>query len=298
MLVDAGADPQIADKNGRTPQSMMADAAKDANGDLRDAAKDGEVEKLHDALTKGADLETTDGERKTPLLIAAEKGHWEVIQILIEMGADLEAKDVDGSTAFMLAEKNEHANLAELLQRTDLLAALRRPADGANEFYGCETRAYRNEKDGGETEEKREFYALEMDTVKQFLIDSMMVVGFELKKEEGDTFEGHRVYRYLGGGGTGGERFYASLENFQRKGVTGTLVTARTRKTRFIGRARQRVFTRSILDQVNCLSELLSVAQPGSDDEGSANDSGRPLCPGWDPGYGEVEALPVFQGRD
>jgi ankyrin repeat protein len=106
-LLEGGADPNIADRHGRTP--------------LHAAAEAGELDLVRKLVSKGANLnartETKDtpdsilftlaGEQ-TPLLIAAKYDHPDIMRALIAAGADTRLKAQDGTTLFLAAAGSGH----------------------------------------------------------------------------------------------------------------------------------------------------------------------------------------------
>ena len=67
-------------------------------GSIHEAAKDGNIEAVKQAIADGADVNARDGLYGTPLHEAAWKGHKEIAELLITKGADVNAKD-DGGLA-------------------------------------------------------------------------------------------------------------------------------------------------------------------------------------------------------
>lgn len=111
LLLDAGADPNLANRYGMTPLiqasfngnseiiSMLLDAGANTNtrtpegGDaLLNAAKSGAVTGVQALLAAGANINTRDGYLfQTPLMWAAASNQHEIVRILIENGADMDA---------------------------------------------------------------------------------------------------------------------------------------------------------------------------------------------------------------
>ncbi|XP_066982864.1 ankyrin repeat domain-containing protein 50-like isoform X2 [Macrobrachium rosenbergii] len=132
LLIDAGADVDHEDDNGYTAlmkvinpyansnvdsKNVMCDVLLNANanpdvpapplwGPLHLAASDVGltyiVKKLIDA---GANVNRTDNDGKTPMMVAAERGHT-VLDILADAGADVNQQDYKGNTAMIYNIKN------------------------------------------------------------------------------------------------------------------------------------------------------------------------------------------------
>ncbi|MAM21981.1 MAG: hypothetical protein CL390_08725 [Acidiferrobacteraceae bacterium] len=73
-------------------------------GTLRKACKKGDIEAVKQHLAAGADVDTKDKDRGTPLHDAAWKGQKEIAELLIAAGADVNAKVKRGFTPLDLAE--------------------------------------------------------------------------------------------------------------------------------------------------------------------------------------------------
>ncbi len=92
------------------------------DGALIQAAKDGNIEALNQAIDDGADINTKDDGGQTPLHFAADSGHREIAELLIAKGADVNAKDGGlvpplhfESTPLHSAVGGNHKEVAELL---------------------------------------------------------------------------------------------------------------------------------------------------------------------------------------
>jgi len=70
---------------------------------LWDAALDGDLPKLRKLLKAGIDPNIGNGERMTPLFVAAVHGRAEAVKMLLDHGANPNLVDVDGTAALQLA---------------------------------------------------------------------------------------------------------------------------------------------------------------------------------------------------
>jgi len=65
---------------------------------------------------KRVDVNATDKDGKTPLILAATNDHFSIVKSLIEAGADLNMKDKEGRTALDCAKGKGLENILELLK--------------------------------------------------------------------------------------------------------------------------------------------------------------------------------------
>lgn len=78
----------------------MSDAEADAA--LVRAARSGDADAAAVAIREGADLETRDSRRRTPLLLAAAGDHTTVARLLVDLGADPDALDERHDSAWLV----------------------------------------------------------------------------------------------------------------------------------------------------------------------------------------------------
>ena len=82
--------------------------------DLYRAAKEGDLDKVHQLLDSGADVDqATWG--ATPLYIASEHGHKDVCALLLDRGADVNQTHTYGWTPLLGASLNGHEDICKLL---------------------------------------------------------------------------------------------------------------------------------------------------------------------------------------
>ena len=88
-------------------------------GELHDAARKGDTDKVASLIAAGTNPNETDGENATALYIAAGWGRTEVVQLLLELGADplVRAKTPYGSkgAAIHVASQRGHIDVVEAL---------------------------------------------------------------------------------------------------------------------------------------------------------------------------------------
>ena len=83
--------------------------------DLNQAAVDGELDRVKELVSGGADVNSKNRMGMTPLVVAALNNRTAVCEFLIANGADLNAKDGQGRTALYLAVERGNKDLIELL---------------------------------------------------------------------------------------------------------------------------------------------------------------------------------------
>jgi ankyrin repeat protein len=93
FLLDAGANPNLANELGRTP--------------LHGAIQSRNDETVRLLLSHGADPNAGDREGITPLMIASKYGLAEQVELLLEKGADPDIRDGNGETALLHAMAND-----------------------------------------------------------------------------------------------------------------------------------------------------------------------------------------------
>ena len=83
--------------------------------DIREAARQGNIEAVKQYLADGVDVNAKDDWGKTPLHSTAEMRRKEIAELLIANGAEVNAKDSWGITPLHYATANDHKETVELL---------------------------------------------------------------------------------------------------------------------------------------------------------------------------------------
>ena len=88
----------------------------EADRALFDAAKEGNIEAVKQALNDGADVDSKDEAGETSLNVTARKGHTGIAELLIAKGADVNAKEkMLDEAPLHLAARYGHSETVELL---------------------------------------------------------------------------------------------------------------------------------------------------------------------------------------
>ncbi len=134
-LIDAGADVNAKDPEGKSPLHWVAGATPDVIAELlangaNVTAKDkydrtplhfvsatGSVESVMLLLEAGADVNARTANDWTPIHGAAKFGMPENVEVLLEAGADASAKTEMGETAFQMAQGNQNMNETAVLEK-------------------------------------------------------------------------------------------------------------------------------------------------------------------------------------
>ncbi|MGQ1909781.1 ankyrin repeat domain-containing protein [Marinifilum sp. RC60d5] len=82
---------------------------------IMQSALDGKMETVKEALENGFDVNFTDSNKRTPLMLAAYNGHFDIVKLLIENGADLNNIDNVNRTALMYASTGSFERTVGLL---------------------------------------------------------------------------------------------------------------------------------------------------------------------------------------
>jgi len=104
LLLSMGVDVNVAFSQVQRPKK-----------DLNQAAVDGELDRVKELVSGGADVNSKNRMGMTPLVVAAMNSRTAVCEFLAANGADLNARDGQGRTALYLAVDRGNKELIELL---------------------------------------------------------------------------------------------------------------------------------------------------------------------------------------
>jgi ankyrin repeat protein len=105
------------DKAERSASPKRSAADPSASRDLLEGACSGDADVIRSAIKRGADLETRDSDRRTPLLLAATGDHVEAAEVLVEAGADPDALDQQHDTPWLVTGVTGSAAMARTLAK-------------------------------------------------------------------------------------------------------------------------------------------------------------------------------------
>lgn len=95
--------------------NCLAQEVSSRDGQLLEAAKNGNVGAVAALLKAGAAIGAKDTTGRTPLHLAASGGHQATARTLLDSGADINAEDNDGHTPLDAAVANGHTGMAKFL---------------------------------------------------------------------------------------------------------------------------------------------------------------------------------------
>jgi len=117
MLLDKGANPSLAIKNGGTPLMLAAGGgpARAQEEEVVDkAGRADPIEVMKMIADAGADINAVNDQQNTALHLAAQRGSDKIVQYLINRGAKLDLKNKQGKTPAEVAPKRTAELIAKL----------------------------------------------------------------------------------------------------------------------------------------------------------------------------------------
>ncbi|PBD16151.1 ankyrin repeat domain-containing protein [Wolbachia endosymbiont of Drosophila subpulchrella] len=122
--MDKGANVDAEDENGDTPLDLATTqdirTLLQNTDELLKAAGSGDIQEVNSLINKGANVNATDQDGKTPLHWAAVKGHEEVVEALLKVnGINVNATDQGGKTPLHLAARDNNKEIVEALLKVN-----------------------------------------------------------------------------------------------------------------------------------------------------------------------------------
>lgn len=93
----------------------LAAAAADSTADFLSAVLHGNVHQVEAYKAQQGNINVTDTEGHTALIIAAGCGYYDIVKLLLKAKADTQLRDSDGCTALMRAQRRNNRGICELL---------------------------------------------------------------------------------------------------------------------------------------------------------------------------------------
>lgn len=98
-----------------SPDSIPVVSNQDLLAKLNDAAFEGDIIGVTQALKSGADVNAVDEGGRTALMFASFNGHSEIVLNLVEAGSDIERRDALGRTALLYAATGPFPETVKIL---------------------------------------------------------------------------------------------------------------------------------------------------------------------------------------
>lgn len=102
-----------------TPNPYADTTQSELDQMLLDRASDGDTDEVDDLLQAGADTETRDAKRRTPLLLAVTGDHVAAARLLVTAGADADALDDQSDTPWLVTGVTGSVEMAQVLLPAD-----------------------------------------------------------------------------------------------------------------------------------------------------------------------------------
>jgi len=105
--------PRLTTATGVLVLNSKAEIVIDLN--LLISATDGDLSKVLDLLSKGADFNTVDNSGCAPLYMSSQNGHVPIVKTLLKSGAGVNTTNIDGNTPLFIASQNGSVDIVEAL---------------------------------------------------------------------------------------------------------------------------------------------------------------------------------------
>ena len=116
--------------HGNTVQAQPLKPPNSSEQALRNAAFDGQSEKVRSILDIGLKADARDPEDRTALMMASFNGHTETVRLLLDRGAKVDTRDSVGRTALMYAAAGPYSQTVQLLLKRGAVVNMRDRKEG------------------------------------------------------------------------------------------------------------------------------------------------------------------------
>ena len=110
-------------------EKLAKDPSHQMNRALLDAAAAGRVHEVENLIRKGADINCTDTQGRTPLILAVENGQSSALRVLLQSNAELAVTDVSGNNPLLIAVRRGDAKSIYMLVQAGINVNSRGPED-------------------------------------------------------------------------------------------------------------------------------------------------------------------------
>ncbi|XP_049839283.1 serine/threonine-protein phosphatase 6 regulatory ankyrin repeat subunit C-like [Schistocerca gregaria] len=115
-MIEAGARVDVADHHGRTPLHYVGQSRNLGNYKGMQGIK-GIMQLTRMMIEAGARVNVADDHGRTPLHYAAQAGNYKYVKELLKAGADVNAMDMDGATPLLMQSSRNYHEVTQLLVR-------------------------------------------------------------------------------------------------------------------------------------------------------------------------------------
>jgi ankyrin repeat protein len=117
LLIGCNQSDKTASNDSQTSQQQQAPSLTAQS--VRDAALNGKLQHVRQAVQEGVDVNKADQAGRTALMLASFNGHKELAQLLLENGANVDDQNSDGRTALIFAASGPFPDTVELLLKNN-----------------------------------------------------------------------------------------------------------------------------------------------------------------------------------